>query len=83
MFTGGLHRIGKDVLTNLAGNGLHEVCGEVHCQELGAEMYLTTAGELLHDFPSVSDPCLSSPLALTGLFGSVKHSFEFFADLHI
>lgn len=82
MLTAGLHRVSQNVFTNLAGDRFHKVCREVHSQELGTKMDLVAAGDLLHDFLA-TDPCLSSSLALTGLSRSVKHSFEFFAELHV
>lgn len=82
MLTGGLHRVGQNVFTNLAGDGFHKLCREVHRKELGAKMYLTAVGNLLHHFLA-TDPRLTSFLALTGLSRSVNHRFEFFAELCI
>jgi hypothetical protein len=82
MLTAGLHRVSQNVLTNLARDRLHKVCWEVHCQKLGTEMYLIAVSNLLHDFLA-ADTCLSSSLVLTDLLRSVKHNFDFFAELHI
>lgn len=82
MLTAGDHRVSQDVFTNLAGDRFHKVRREVHCKELGAKMDLTAVGDLLHH-SLAADPCLSSPLVLTGLPRSVNRSFEFFAELHI
>lgn len=82
VLTGGLHGVSQDVFTNLAGDGFHKVCREVHGKKLGTKMYMTAAGNFLHHF-FAANPCLRSSLVPTGSSSSVNRSFEFFAELHV
>lgn len=82
MLTASLHRISQNVFTNLAGYRFHKVFWEIHCKKLGAKMYITAVGDLLHH-SLAADPFPSSLLALMSSSFLVSHSFEFLAELHI